>query len=76
MMIMSWYSTQRNEYDLQAKTCTTICSHHKLHNTNENKIRFHHGATYLEAIWDVKRTRSYIWIDDAMVDGDQLQWVI
>ena len=26
-----------NEYDLQAKTYPTICSHHKLHNDNENK---------------------------------------
>ena len=35
MMIMRWCNVQTNEYDLQAKTYPTICTHHKLHNTNE-----------------------------------------
>ena len=38
MMIMRWCNVQTNEYDLQAKTYPTICIHHKLHNTNENKF--------------------------------------
>ena len=38
MMIMRWCNEQTNEYDLQAKTYPTICTHHKLHNTNENKF--------------------------------------
>ena len=37
MMIMGWCNVQTNEYDLQAKTHPTICTHHKLHNTNDNK---------------------------------------
>ena len=36
-MIMRLCNVQTNEYDLQAKTYPTICTHHKLHNTNENK---------------------------------------
>ena len=38
MMIMRWFNVQTNEYDLHAKTYLTICTHHKLHNTNENKF--------------------------------------
>ena len=38
MMIMRWCNVQKNEYDLQDKTDPTICTHHKLHNTNENKF--------------------------------------
>ena len=42
-MIMIWCKLQTNEYDLQAKTYPTIYTHHKLHNTSENKdIRFGH----------------------------------
>ena len=37
-MIMRWSNVQTNEYDLQAKTYPTICTHHKLHNINENKF--------------------------------------
>ena len=29
-----------NEYNLQAKTYPNICTHHKLHNNNENKFPF------------------------------------
>ena len=29
---------QTNEYDLQGKMYLTICTHHKLHNNNENKF--------------------------------------
>ena len=38
MMIMRGCNVQTNEYDLQAKTYPNICTHHKLHNTNENKF--------------------------------------
>ena len=37
-MIMRWCNVQTNEHDLQAKTYPNICTHHKLHNNNENKI--------------------------------------
>ena len=37
-MIMRWCNVQTNEYDLQAKTYPTICTHHKLHNNNKNKF--------------------------------------
>ena len=37
-MIMRWCIVKTNEYDLQAKTYPTICTHHKLHNSNENKF--------------------------------------
>ena len=35
---MRWCIVQTNEYDLQAKTYPNICTHHKLHNKNENKF--------------------------------------
>ena len=35
---MRWCNVQTNEYDLQAITYPTICTHHKLHNNDENKI--------------------------------------
>ena len=35
--MMRWCTAQKNEYDLQAKTHPNVCSHHKLHNNNENK---------------------------------------
>ena len=38
MMIMRWCNVQTNEYALQANTCPTICTHHKLRNNDENKI--------------------------------------
>ena len=38
MMIMRWCNVQTNEYGLQVKTYPTICTHHKLHNTDENKF--------------------------------------
>ena len=38
MMIMRWCNVQTNEYDLHAKMYPTICTHHELHNTNENKF--------------------------------------
>ena len=38
MMIMRCCNVQKNWYDLQAKTYPTICTHHKLHYTNENKF--------------------------------------
>ena len=36
MMIMRWRNVQTNEYDLQVITYPTICTHHKLHNNDEN----------------------------------------
>ena len=38
MMIMRWCTVQTNEYDLRAKTYPNICTHHKLHNNDENKF--------------------------------------
>ena len=38
MMIMRWCKVHINEYDRQAKTYPTICTHHKLHKNNENKF--------------------------------------
>ena len=38
MMIGRLCNEQTNEYDLQAKTYRTICTHHKLSNNNEKKI--------------------------------------
>ena len=38
MMIMRWCNVQTNEYDLKAITYSIICTHHKLHNKDENKI--------------------------------------
>ena len=36
---MRWCNVQTNEHDQQAKMFPTICTHHKLHNdNNENKI--------------------------------------
>ena len=40
MMIMSCCNVQINEYDIQAKTYPTICTHHKLHKINENKLPY------------------------------------
>ena len=40
MVIMRWCNVQTNEYDLEAKTRPTIYTHHKLHNTNENKFPY------------------------------------
>ena len=37
-MIMRCCTVQTNEYDLQSKTYPNICTHHKLHNNNENKF--------------------------------------
>ena len=45
-MIMRWCNVQTNEYDLQAKTYPTICTHYKLHNTNENKFPVFPGYIY------------------------------
>ena len=38
MMIMRWCTVQTNKCDLQAKTYSNICIHHKQHNNNENKF--------------------------------------
>ena len=37
-MIIRWCNVQIDEYDLQAETYPNICTHHKLHNTNENSF--------------------------------------
>ena len=36
MMKLKWWNVQTNEYDLQAKSYSTIRTHHKLRN-NDNK---------------------------------------
>ena len=35
---MSWCNVKTNEYDRQDKTYPIICTHHKLHDNNENKF--------------------------------------
>ena len=40
MVIMRWCDVQTNEHDLQAEMYPIICTHHKLHNINENKIPY------------------------------------
>ena len=35
---MRWCYVQTNEYDLQARTYPTSCTHHKLHTNSENKF--------------------------------------
>ena len=35
---MRWCNEQINEYDIQAKTYPTICTHHKPHNNDENRF--------------------------------------
>ena len=47
-MIVRWCNVQTNEYDLQAKTYPTVCTHHKVHNTNENKF-----PVFLECIYNI-----------------------
>ena len=49
MMIMGWCNVHTNEYDPQAKTYRTICTHHKLRNNNENKISFFSGM-YMQQV--------------------------
>ena len=36
--MMQWCNVQTKERDQQAKTYPTICTYHKLHNNDENKI--------------------------------------
>ena len=43
---MRWCNVQMYEYDLQAQTYPTVCTHHKLCNNNENKIIFCFVLTY------------------------------
>ena len=50
MMKMRWCTVQTNEYDLQAKTYPNICTHHKLHNDNENKF-----PVFPERIYDKRQ---------------------
>ena len=45
-MIMKSCNVQTKEYDLQAKAYSTICTHHKLRNSNENNI-----PIFRECIW-------------------------
>ena len=56
---MRWCTVQTNEYDLQAKTYPTICTHHKLHNNNENKFPFIFRNDYAisDRIWCNKHLR-------------------
>ena len=52
MMIMRWCNgVQTNEYDLEGKTHPIIYSHHKLHNTNENKFLAFPGCIYNKWQW-------------------------
>ena len=56
-MTMIWY-VQTNEYDLQAKTYPTSCTHHKLHNTDEINSRFSRNVyTISDRIWCNKHLR-------------------
>ena len=56
---MRWCNVQTNEYDLQAKTYPTICSHHELHNDNENKYPVFPECIYAisDRIWCNKHLR-------------------
>ena len=52
VIIMRWCNVQTNEYDLQSKTYPTIYTHHKLHNTNENKFPVSRNVyTISDRIW-------------------------
>ena len=55
---MRWCTVQTNEYDLQCKTYPIICTHHKLHNNNENKLPVS-GNVYAisDRIWCNKNLR-------------------
>ena len=58
IMVMRWCNVQTNEYDLQAKTYPTICTHHKLHNTNKKNSRIsRHVYTISDRIWCNKHHR-------------------
>ena len=51
-MIMRWCNVQTNEYDLQAITYPTICTHHKLYNNDGNKIPFSRNVYAIrDKIW-------------------------
>ena len=57
-MIMRWCNAQTNEYDLQAKTYPTVCTHHKLHNTNKYKFPVSRNVyTISDRIWCNKHLR-------------------
>ena len=59
MMIMGWCNVQINEYDLQAITYLTICTHQKLHNNDENKVPVFFLNVYAirDRIWYNKHLR-------------------
>ena len=51
-MIMRWCNIQTYEYDPQAKMYPNICTHHKLHNNDENKIPIFPGCIWInDRIW-------------------------
>ena len=58
MVIMRWCNVQRNEYDLQDKTYPIVCTHHKLHNNNENKFPVSRNVYAISSgIWYNKHLR-------------------
>ena len=62
-MIMGWCNVQTNEHDLQAKTYTTICTHHELHNNIEHKTPsrlFRNIYAISDRIWCNKHLRHTI----------------
>ena len=73
-MIMRWRNVQTNEYDLQAKTYSTIYTHHKLHNANENKFPFFPECIYnklvqrpLVARCLILQLGAVIWLEDRVL---------
>ena len=55
---MGWCIIQTNEYDLQAITYPTICTHHKLHNNDEKKSQFSRNVFAIrDRIWCNKHLR-------------------
>ena len=49
---MSWCNVKTNEYDRQDKTYPIICTHHKLHDNNENKLCFSRNVyAIINRIW-------------------------
>ena len=54
-------NVQINEYDLQAKTYPTICTHHTLHNTDESKFQVSRNVyTISDRIWCNKQVNTWL----------------
>ena len=76
MMIMRWCNVQTNEQDLQAITYPTICTHHKLHNNDDNKIPYMQYVTEYDVanISDTRPRKNMITM--GKVDTSDLMMII